>query len=140
MNTPNRPVPERLGLLAGPLPEPGAVPAAAASPYDTVQPVREGFIDRDGVKIWYAVWGDSGPWVAFAPPFQIVHSQMLKGAVPYLSRHFRVVTTDGRGNGRSDRPMGQGAYSFDHFMPTSWPCSMRSVSSAWHWSASRLRR
>lgn len=115
MNTPNRPVPERIGLVAGPLPEPGTVPAAAASPYDTVQPVHEGFIDRDGVKIWYAVWGDSGPWVAFAPPFQIVHSQMLKGAVPYLSRHFRVVTTDGRGNGRSDRPMGQGAYSFDHF-------------------------
>ncbi len=44
-----------------------------------------------------------------------MHSQMLKGAVPYLSRHFRVITTDGRGNGRSDRPTAQDAYSFDHF-------------------------
>jgi pimeloyl-ACP methyl ester carboxylesterase/predicted glycosyltransferase len=115
MNTPSRPGPERFDRIAGPLPEPGAVPGADASPYETVRPVHEGFIDRDGVKIWYAVWGDSGPWIAFAPPFQIVHSQMLKGTVPYLSRHFRVITTDGRGNGRSDRPMGQDAYSFDHF-------------------------
>ncbi|SFN15367.1 alpha/beta fold hydrolase [Variovorax sp. OV329] len=115
MNQPDRPLPERLARMAGPLPEPGAVPDAAASPYETVQPVQEGFIERDGVRLWYATWGESGPWIAFAPPFQIVHSQMLKGTVPYLSRHFRVITMDGRGNGRSDRPEGQAAYSFDHF-------------------------
>lgn len=109
------PWPERFDRIAGALPQPGAVPAADAAPYETVQPAQEGFVERDGVKIWYAVWGDSGPWIAFAPPFQVVHSQMLKGTVPYLSRHFRVVTVDGRGNGRSDRPSGQGAYSFDHF-------------------------
>lgn len=115
MNAPDRPLPDRFGRIAGPLPEPGSVPAAGASPYDTVQAAQQGFIDRDGVKLWYAVWGDSGPWIAFAPPFQIVHSQMLKATVPYLSRHFRVITTDGRGNGRSDRPVGQDAYSFEHF-------------------------
>jgi len=115
MSTHDRPLPERFGRIAGPLPEPGAVPDAVASPFETVQPVREGFVDRDGVKIWYAVWGESGPWIAFAPPLQIVHSQMLKASVPYLSKHFRVVTVDGRGNGRSDRPMGQDAYSFDLF-------------------------
>lgn len=76
---------------------------------------RDGFVERDGVKLWYAVWGEHGPWIAFAPPFQIVHSQLLKATVPYLSQHFRVITTDGRGNGRSDRPQGQQAYSFDHY-------------------------
>jgi len=34
---------------------------------------------------------------------------------PYLSRHFRVLTMDGRGNGRSDRPTGQAAYTFDQY-------------------------
>ena len=118
MTAPSRPpptLPERFDRIAGPLPEPGAVPAADALPYATVQPAHEGFVERDGVKIWYAVWGDSGPWIAFAPLFQIAHSQMYKASVPYLSRHFRVITADGRGNGRSDRPTGQDAYSFDHF-------------------------
>ena len=77
--------------------------------------MREGYVERNGVKSWYAVWGESGPWIAFAPIFQITHSQILKATVPYLSRHFRVLTMDGRGNGRSDRPRGQEAYSFDEY-------------------------
>jgi pimeloyl-ACP methyl ester carboxylesterase/predicted glycosyltransferase len=86
-----------------------------SSPFETVQPAHEGFAERNGVKSWYAVWGESGPWIAFAPIFQITHSQILKATVPYLSRHFRVVTMDGRGNGRSDRPRGQDQYSFDEY-------------------------
>ena len=110
-----KPLPERMATVAGPLPAPGLVPDAQASPYDTVVPAQQGFVDRDGVPIWYAVWGTGGPWLAFAPPFQVVHSQLLKGVVPYLSHHCRVITTDGRGNGRSGRPEGQDAYSFDIF-------------------------
>ena len=56
----------------------------------------------------------------FAQQFQIVHSQLLKATVPYLSQHFRVLTMDGRGNGRSDRPRGQEAYSL-----RSLPCRLR---------------
>lgn len=96
-------LPERFRTLVGELPEGGRLPDAALSPYETVEPARQGFADRDGTRLWYAVWGEEGPWIAFAPIYQIVHSQMLKATVPYLSRHFRVVTMDARGNGRSDR-------------------------------------
>jgi pimeloyl-ACP methyl ester carboxylesterase len=41
-----------------------------------------------------------------------VHSRFWKAQIPYLARHFRVVTFDGRGNGRSDRPRGPDAYGF----------------------------
>jgi len=105
-------LPKRFHAVAGPLSSPGRVPDAGY-PFETLAPTREGFADHDGVKLWYAVWGDDGPWLAFAPPFQIVHTGLLKSVVPYLSRYFRVVTMDGRGNGRSDRPQGQAAYSFD---------------------------
>ena len=41
------------------------------------------------------------------PTWSIVHSRFWKAQIPYLARHCRVVTFDGRGNGRSDRPGGR---------------------------------
>ncbi|MGH2403163.1 MAG: alpha/beta fold hydrolase, partial [bacterium] len=41
----------------------------------------------------------------------IVHSGLWKAQIPYLSRHYRVVTFDPRGNGRSDRPTTLQAYA-----------------------------
>lgn len=107
--------PQKIAQVAGDLPAPGSVPQSDRLPYETVEPVAEGRIERDGVSLWHAVWGRSGPWIAFPQQFQIVHSQMFKQTVPYLSQHFRVLTMDGRGNGRSSRPRGQQHYSFDHF-------------------------
>jgi pimeloyl-ACP methyl ester carboxylesterase len=110
--------PESFDRIVGELPPPGRLQddgAAGSSPFATIRPTREGFVDRDGVKLWYATWGERGPWLAFAPPFQPVHTQLLKAVVPYLSHHARVITTDGRGNGRSDRPQGQAHYDFEHY-------------------------
>jgi pimeloyl-ACP methyl ester carboxylesterase/predicted glycosyltransferase len=106
-------LPERFHTVAGPLPAPGRLDPEASHPFETLVPAREGYAVHGDVKLWYAVWGDKGPWLAFAAPFQIVHSRLLKAVVPYLSQHFRVVTMDGRGNGRSDRPQGQAAYNFE---------------------------
>jgi pimeloyl-ACP methyl ester carboxylesterase/predicted glycosyltransferase len=69
------------------------------------EPDREGFVDRDGVKLHYEVFGAGEPTLMLLPSNPIVHSRQWKAQVPYLARHYRVVTFDGRGNGRSDRPV-----------------------------------
>jgi pimeloyl-ACP methyl ester carboxylesterase/predicted glycosyltransferase len=88
--------------------------SAAASP-DTgsraAAPVESGFAELDGVGVHYEVFGDADDTILFLPPWAINHSRFWKGQVPYLSRHFRVVTFDPRGNGRSDRPETAEAYS-----------------------------
>ena len=40
----------------------------------------------------------------------IVHARQWKAQVPYLARHFQVITVEGRGNGRADRPGTAEAY------------------------------
>jgi pimeloyl-ACP methyl ester carboxylesterase len=67
-------------------------------------PDTEGFIERDGVKVGYEVFGEGTPAVVFPPVDPIVQSQCWKAQVPYLARATRVITIDPRGNGRSDRP------------------------------------
>jgi len=64
----------------------------------------------DGVRIAYETFGSGGLTLVLLPSTPIVHSRQWKGQVPYLSRHWRVVTFDGRGNGRSDRPTDADAY------------------------------
>ena len=56
------------------------------------------------------------PTVLLLPTWSIVHSRLWKPQIPYLARHYRVVTFDGRGNGRSDRPAGAEAYRTDEFV------------------------
>ena len=74
-------------------------------------PDTEGFIERDGVKVGYEVFGAGEPAVVFPPIDGIVHSRCWKAQVPYLARFFKVVTIDPRGNGRSDRPQSAEAYA-----------------------------
>ena len=67
-------------------------------------PDREGFVERDGVRVFYEVYGDGEPTILLLPTWSIIHSRFWKAQIPYLARRFRVITFDGRGNGRSDRP------------------------------------
>ncbi len=75
------------------------------------EPDHDGYVERDGVKLFYEVFGDGEPTILLLPPWSIIHSRHWKAQVPYLSRHFRVVTFDGRGNGRSDAPTTAASYS-----------------------------
>ena len=51
--------------------------------------------------------------VLLLPTWTIVHKRFWKAQVPYLARHHRVVSYDGPGNGRSDRPLDPAAYDHD---------------------------
>jgi pimeloyl-ACP methyl ester carboxylesterase/predicted glycosyltransferase len=70
----------------------------------------DGFIVYRGVKIHYEVHGDGGPTILLMPTWTIVHKRFWKAQLAYLARHHRVVTYDGPGNGRSDRPLDPDAY------------------------------
>jgi pimeloyl-ACP methyl ester carboxylesterase/predicted glycosyltransferase len=67
-------------------------------------PDSSGYVQRDGVRLYYEVYGSGEQTVFLLPTWSIVHSRHWKMQIPYLARHCRVLTFDGRGNGRSDRP------------------------------------
>lgn len=80
------------------------------------EPDREGEIERDGVRVGYDVYGDvygdpGRPTLVLFTSWAIVHMRQWKFQVPFLSRHFRVITVEGRGNGRADRPDREEAYT-----------------------------
>lgn len=66
---------------------------------------------RDGVRIPYAVHGTGDVTVLLLPTWSLVPSRWWKAQVPYLARHLRVVTFDGRGSGAAGRPSGAAAYT-----------------------------
>jgi pimeloyl-ACP methyl ester carboxylesterase len=78
-------------------------------------PDETGFVERDGVRSFYEVYGEGDPTVLLVPTWSIIHSRVWKGQIPYLARHFRLVCFDGRGNGRSDRPPNPEDYAEEEF-------------------------
>ena len=78
-------------------------------------PDASGYVERDGVNVYYEVYGSGEPTVLLLPTWSIIHSRHWKMQIPYLARHCRVVTFDGRGNGRSDRPDDPQAYAETEF-------------------------
>jgi pimeloyl-ACP methyl ester carboxylesterase/predicted glycosyltransferase len=78
-------------------------------------PDREGYVERDGVRVFWELYGEGEPTVLLLPTWSIVHSRHWKMQIPYLARHCRVLTFDGRGNGRSDRPQEPAAYDEREF-------------------------
>ena len=78
-------------------------------------PDESGFVERDGVRVYYEVYGSGEPTVLLLPTWSLMHSRHWKMQIPYLAGHCRVVTFDGRGNGRSDRPQDPEAYDERQF-------------------------
>jgi hypothetical protein len=66
-------------------------------------------------QLYYEVFGAGEHTILFMPTWSVIHSRHWKAQVPYFARHYRVVTFDGRGNGRSDRPGSAAAYAEEEF-------------------------
>ena len=79
-------------------------------------PDEEGFVERDGVRVRWERYGDGEPTLLLLPAWSIIHSRQWKAQIPYLARHYRVLTFDPRGNGRSDRPPTAEAYDDDQYV------------------------
>jgi pimeloyl-ACP methyl ester carboxylesterase/predicted glycosyltransferase len=78
-------------------------------------PDETGYVERDGVRVYWEAYGHGEPTVLLLPTWSLVHSRLWKAQIPYLARHFRTVTFDPRGNGRSDRPHEIAAYAEAEF-------------------------
>src|SRR3954468_537932 len=77
------------------------------------QPDSSGSVTRDGVNVEYDVHGaDHSPTVVLTPTWAIAQSRHWKAQIPVLARRYRVLTVEGRGNGRADRPTDPAAYTF----------------------------
>ena len=66
-------------------------------------PDTEGFVVREGARLFYEVYGEGPDTVFLLPTWSLVHSRHWKMQIAYLARHLRVLVMDGLGNGRSDR-------------------------------------
>ncbi len=81
------------------------------------RPDSSGVITRDGVRVGYDVYGaGNSPTVLLLPAWSIVHAGHWKFQVPVLASRHRVITIDGRGNGRSDRPADPAAYTVPEYV------------------------
>lgn len=79
-------------------------------------PEKEELFTRDGVKLHFEIYGHGAETMVFIPPWSIVHSRIYKAQLPYFSEHFRCITYDARGNGKSDRPEDVTAYTLDNYV------------------------
>jgi pimeloyl-ACP methyl ester carboxylesterase/predicted glycosyltransferase len=86
-------------------PPPIDVQALRAAPEQSraCYPDSEGFVERDGQSLFYEVYGEGEQTIFLLPTWSLAHSRQWKMQIHYLARHFRVLTMDGLGNGRSDR-------------------------------------
>jgi pimeloyl-ACP methyl ester carboxylesterase/predicted glycosyltransferase len=92
----------RTDTRTGPRP-PGAEGLRGVEATRARYPDGEGYVERDGERLFYEVYGEGEETVFLIPTWSLVHSRHWKMQIPYFARHFRVLSMDGLGNGHADR-------------------------------------
>ena len=72
---------------------------------------------HDGLRLYYEIFGSGDTTIVILPASPISHSRLWKGQIHYLSRYFRVIAYDGRGNGKSDFPDPSTKFVYDDYAP-----------------------
>jgi pimeloyl-ACP methyl ester carboxylesterase/predicted glycosyltransferase len=80
-----------------------------------LEPVEQGFAERDGIRLHWERFGAGETTIALLPTWSVLPSRFWKLQVPYLARRHSVITFDGRGSGQSSRPSGAEAYTHHEF-------------------------
>ena len=91
------------GTKTGPPPLDAETPSGAPEQSRARYPDSEGFVERDGQRLFYEVYGEGEETLFLLPTWSLIHSRHWKMQIPYFARHFRVLAMDGLGNGGSDR-------------------------------------
>ena len=51
-------------------------------------PDEEGYVERDGVRVFWESYGQGEQTILFLPTWTLVHSRVWKAQIPYFARHF----------------------------------------------------
>ena len=70
-------------------------------------------VDRNGIGLHAEICGEGARTILFLPTWAIIHSRCWKAQIPYFAQHFRAITFDPRGNGKSGRPESPEGYALD---------------------------
>ena len=98
------------------VPTPAERPPLAADRGRARLPDETGFVEREGTRVGWERYGTGDTTILLMPTWTIIPARHWKLQVPFLARRFRVLTFDGRGIGRSDRPVGAAAYADTEFV------------------------
>ena len=59
-----------------------------------IYPDTEGFVERDGMRLFYEVYGEGEETLFLMRTWSLVHSRHWKMQIAYFARHFRVLTME----------------------------------------------
>src|SRR5215471_11203264 len=89
--------------------------AASATVHANVFPMQEGFVDANGVLIYYKIIGRGAPLMVVHGGPGASHDYLLPGLLP-LARTSKVIFIDERGSGRSERLEDASQYTVENMV------------------------